>query len=120
MYSTTKSYSRNESLMNTEVKRKMKTDENVLLDWRPTMFWGRQGLASVGMSVGFMVQWRVVLGDVVDPVDPPRAPIKTELILGSAAGKPIKPYVHRFGMKRHNCVITEAGGGGVVSLKGKS
>ena len=62
--------------MNTEVKRKMKTDENVLLDWRPTNFWGRQGLASVGMLVGFVVQWRVMLGAVVAPVDLPRDPLK--------------------------------------------
>ena len=33
--------------------------------------WGRQGLPSVGVLVGLMVQWRVMLGTVVVLVDTP-------------------------------------------------
>ena len=66
-----------------------------------------------------MVQCRLVLGAVVAPVDPPGGPIKTELILGGAETQPVKPHVHIFGLAGHNCVVSDAGGSGVVSLKGR-
>ena len=58
-----------------EVKRKMKSGEKSL-DWKPKSMWGRQGLASLGMLVGLMVQWRSMLGAIVTPVESPRVPIK--------------------------------------------
>ena len=81
--------------------------------------WGGQGLASVGMLVVFMVQWQLMLGAIVAPVDSLRGPIKTELILGVAETQPIKPHVHSFGLTSHGYIVSEAGGGGVVSLKGR-
>ena len=81
--------------------------------------WGSQGLAILGMPVGLMIQWRLILGAVFTPVESPGGPIKTELILGGAETQPIKPHVHRFGLTRQNCVVSDAGGGGVVSLKGR-
>ena len=79
--------------------------------------WIRQGLAIVGMSVGVMVQWRVMLGALVAPVESPGGPIKTELILGEAETQPIKPHAHIFGLTRHDCIVRDNCGGGVVSLK---
>ena len=81
--------------------------------------WGRQGLATMGVLVIFVVQWRVMIGSVVAPFDSPGGPIKTELILGGAATQPIKLYVHSFGLTRRNFVVSDAGVGGVVSLKGR-
>ena len=80
--------------------------------------WVMQGLSRVGMLVEFMVQWRLMLGAVVAPVESPGGGIKTEFILGGAAPQPIKPHVHSFGPTRHNCVVSDSSGGGVVSLKG--
>ena len=81
--------------------------------------WVMQGLSRVGMLVEFMVQWRLMLGAVVAPVESPGGGIKTEFILGGAAPQPIKPHVHSFGLTRHDCVVSDAGGGGVVILKGR-
>ena len=78
---------------------------------------GRQRLASVGMLVGFVEHPQVMLGAVLSPVDPPGGLIKMELILGGVATQPVTPHVHRFGLMRHNCVVSDAGGGGVASLK---
>ena len=101
-----------------EVKRKKKFGErNKSLDWQSTSMWGRQGLSSMGILVGLMIQWWMMLGAVVVPVESPRVPIKTELILGSTATQPVKPHFHSFGLTRHNCVVSVAGGGGVISLK---
>ena len=44
----------------------------------------------MGMAVEFVVQWWVILGNLVAPVDTPGGPIKTELILGSTAMQPVK------------------------------
>ena len=52
------------------------------LDWRLRNLWGKKGLASVGMSVGFAVQWRVILVDVIAPVDTHRGPNKIGTDLG--------------------------------------
>ena len=65
-----------------------------------------------------MVQWRVMLGAVVASVDTPGDPIKTELISGGAAMQPVEPQVHKFGLMRHKCVVSDAGGDVIVSLKG--
>ena len=66
-----------------------------------------------------MVHWQGMLGAIVDPVDPPGQQIKTELILGSMETQPVKLHVHIFGMKRHDCVVNDSVGSGVVSLKGR-
>ena len=81
--------------------------------------WGRQVLATVGVSVGFLVQLRVVVFTVVSPVESPGGPIKMEFIMGGVATQPIKPHVHIFGLTRHDCVVSNAGGGGFVTLKGR-
>ena len=101
-----------------EVKRERKIGEKHSLDRRYTSIWGRQRLARVGMSVGLVVQWQVMIGAVVAPIESPGGPIKTELILGGAATQPVKPNVHSFGMTRHNCVVSDSGGSGAFSLKG--
>ena len=62
----------------------------------------------MGRSVGFLEQWRMMIGTVVPPVDPPGVPIKTELILGGAATQPVKPHVHRFCLTGHDCVVSDA------------
>ena len=101
-----------------EVKIKMEIGEKNL-DLRPTSMWSSKGLAIMGMLVVLMVHCRVVIGVVVAPVESPGGPIKTELILGVAATQPVKPYFRIFCLTRHNCVFSDAGGGGVVSLKGR-
>ena len=68
----------------------------------------------MGMLVGLLVQWWLMLGAVFDPVESPRGPIKMELILGGAATQTIKLHVHIFGLTRHDCVGSDAVGGGVV------
>ena len=60
-----------------------------------------------------------MFSDVVSPVESLGLPIKMELILGGMATQPIKPHVHSFGLTRHDCVVSDAGGGGVVILKGR-
>ena len=70
------------------------------------------------ISASFVVQWWVVVGALVAPDESPGGPIKSELILGGAETQPIKLHVGRFGLTRHNYVVSEAGGGGFVSLKG--
>ena len=74
--STTHPCRRNWSLLTMEVNRKNKFGENNSLYWWPTIIWGSQGLASVGISVGLIVQWWVMLGYVVTPVESPGRPIK--------------------------------------------
>ena len=76
-----------------------------MIDWRLKNLWGRQGLFSVVLLVGFVLHWRMMLGAVITPVEPSRVPIKAELILCSAEMQPIKPHVHRDGLTRHNGVI---------------
>ena len=66
-----------------------------------------------------MLQWRLMLATLVAPVDPRGGPIKTELIFGSAATQPVKLHVHRFGLTRHDYVVSDSGGSGVISLKGR-
>ena len=60
-----------------------------------------------------------MLGAVITPVEPSGGPIKAELILCGAEMQPIKPHVHRFGLTRQNGVVSDAGGKGVISLKGR-
>ena len=60
-----------------------------------------------------------MLGAIFAPVESPGVPIKTELILGGAATQPVKPHVHSFGLTRHNCVVSDAGGNGFIFLKGR-
>ena len=72
----------------------------------------------MGRLVGFVVKWWMMLGTVVDPVDPPGGTIKMELILGGSATQPVKLHVHRFVMKRQDCVVSDAVSSGVISLKG--
>ena len=81
---------------------------------------GRQVLASVGMSMGLVVQWRVMLGVTVAPVESPGGPRKTELILGGAAAQPVKPNVHIFGLASNDCVVSDSVCGVVVIFKGGS
>ena len=94
----------------------MKTNS---LNWRPTNLWVLKLLASVGMSVGFVLQLRVMLVAVVALVDISRGPIKLELVLVSAATQPVKPHVHIFVLTRHNCVVSDARGSGFFILKGR-
>ena len=67
--------------------------ENKFLYWLPTSMWGRQGLASVGMLVGFLVQWRVIIGALVSSVDSPGVPMKKIDIgrCGNATNKTVCP-----------------------------
>ena len=58
-----------------------------------------------------------MLGAIFAPVESSGGPIKTELILGGAATQPVKPHVHSFGLTRHDCIVRDNCGGGVVSLK---
>ena len=60
-----------------------------------------------------------MLGAVITPVEHSGGPIKAELILCGAEMQPIKPHVHRFGLTRQNCVVSDAGGGGVAIFKGR-
>ena len=96
----------------------MKTDEKHSLDWRPKKLWDRQGLASMIIVVVFMVQLRVMIGAVVTTVEPPGGAIKMELVLGIAATQLVELHVHIFGLTRQNCVASDTGGDGVVSLNG--
>ena len=71
------------------------------------------------MLVVFVVQWRVMLGALVAPVDPPGGAIKMELLLGRVATQPVKLHVHRFVLMRKYCVVSDAGGSVVVSFQGR-
>ena len=57
-----------------------------------------------------------MLGAVAGTVDSSRVPIKSKLILGGTAAQPVKMHIHRFGLARHDGVVGNYGGGGVIGL----
>ena len=70
----------------------------------------------MGRAVGLVVQRRVMLGAVVAPVESAGGPIEVKLILGGMAAQPVKTHVHRFGLVRHDGVVGDTGGRGIIGL----
>jgi hypothetical protein len=69
-------------------------------------------------SVGFAVDWWVVLGVVVCPVVTAFIPVVGELLLRFLAAEPPYVEIHGLGFLRDNGVVGDANGSGVVCLDG--
>ncbi len=71
-------------------------------------------------SVGFVVDWWVVLGVVVCPVVTTLIPVVAELLLRLLAAEPPKAEIHGFGFLRDNGKVGDANSSGVVYLDGSA
>ena len=57
----------------------------------------------MGMVVGLMVKWGMMLGAVVSKVQAPWCPVVLELLLQFSAAEPMELHVHR------NCALWDNG-----------
>ncbi len=71
-------------------------------------------------SVGFMVDWWVVLGVVVCPIVAARIPVAAELLLRFSAAEPPKVEIHGLGFLRNNGEVGDTNGSRVVHLDGRA
>ena len=72
--------------------------------------------SGMGMSVGQMICWRMMLGVVVSKVGSAAVPVEAELGLGLPAAEPLEVEPNHLSAPLDDCVIEEAGGRGVVGL----
>ena len=69
-------------------------------------------------SVGFVVDWWVVLGVVVCPIVTALIPVVVELLLRFLAAEPPQAKIHGLDSLRDNGEVGDANGSGVVHLVG--
>ena len=73
-------------------------------------------LPGMGMSVGQVICWRMMLGVVVSKVGSAAVPVEAELGLGLPAAEPVEAEPNHLSASLDDCVIEEAGSRGVVCL----
>ncbi len=67
-------------------------------------------------SVGFVVDWRLVLGVVVRPIVTALITVVAELLLGLLAVESPYAEIHGLGFSWDNCEVGDANSSGVVRL----